>query len=159
MKLMVMPKEPTWWIWFATASSLVAGLAGWPGGFTAGILLSATQTAIFALRNRSLMAFPVQIRGAYTLLLMMSALPPFGFMFWVPAVGTLALLLFGYCLMARVLSLMPWNRSQAVTLGLVWRTFMSPPVIGNIRQGLPAGSCPGGVCALERHAADLTVGG
>jgi hypothetical protein len=39
--------------------------------------------------------------------------------------------------LARFLSLMPWNRRQSFTLSLLWRTFLSPPVRGNILQGLP----------------------
>jgi hypothetical protein len=152
MKLMLMPKEPAWWIWLITASLLAAGLAGWPVGFAAAIVVSSAQTAFFAVQHRSLMVFSVQVRFAYTLFLLVCALPPLRFIFWVPALGTFALVLFGYCLTARMLSLMPWNRTRPFSLPLFWRTLVSPPVIGNIRHGLPL-ACPGGVCALERHAA------
>lgn len=46
-------------------------------------------------------------------------------------------LLFGYCTMARLVSLFPWNRSEPFSLNLVRRTFFSAPVRGNILQGLP----------------------
>ena len=38
---------------------------------------------------------------------------------------------------ARILSLMPWNRQEPFTLELLKRTVFSPPVRGNILQGLP----------------------
>lgn len=41
------------------------------------------------------------------------------------------------CAMARRVSLLPWNRSEPFSLGLVKRTFLSAPVRGNLLQGLP----------------------
>jgi len=46
-------------------------------------------------------------------------------------------LIFGYCTMARLVSLFPWNRTEAFSGRLLVRTFFSPPVRGNILQGLP----------------------
>jgi hypothetical protein len=40
-------------------------------------------------------------------------------------------------MMARVVSLLPWNRNEAFSFGLLKRTFLSAPVRGNILQGLP----------------------
>jgi hypothetical protein len=37
------------------------------------------------------------------------------------------LVIFGYCLMARMLSLLPWNRTEPITADLVRRTFLSRP--------------------------------
>ena len=150
MKLILMPKQLTWWIWLVIALLLIAGLTGWPAGLAAAIVLSTVHTVFFAVEYRSLTAFPVQIRLGYTLCLLVFMLPPFRFGFWLAVLGVFALILFGYCVMARMLSLMPWNRTRPFTLRLLWRTFASPPVIGNMQQGLP---CPGGVCALEQHAA------
>lgn len=59
-------------------------------------------------------------------------------LYWVPTIGTWAQLIFGYCTMARCVSLLPWNRSEPFTPALVARTFFSRPVRGNILQGLPA---------------------
>ena len=39
--------------------------------------------------------------------------------------GITARMLFGYCLLGRILSLAPWNRWQPVSLSLVRRTFLS----------------------------------
>lgn len=148
-----MPKEITWWVWLATALLLVVGLTGHPVGFVAAILLSVMQSGFFRAKHRSWMPYAVQIRMAYTALLVVSLLPPLRWLYWLPTVGTFALLFFGYCLMARVLSLMPWNRVEPINAQLLLRTFLAPPVIGRADHGLPPSGCPGGVCELEAHVA------
>jgi hypothetical protein len=45
---------------------------------------------------------------------------------------------FGYCTLARCLSLLPWNRSEPLSFALLRRTFLSRPVKGSVLQGLPA---------------------
>ena len=60
----------TWWAWTATAVLLALGLWGVSGSFEAAILLSACQTAAMLIRDRRVSAFPVQLRVAYTLLLL-----------------------------------------------------------------------------------------
>lgn len=57
--------------------------------------------------------------------------------YWIPTVGTWAQVLFGYCAMARMVSLLPWNRKEALSFDYIKRTFVSAPVRGNILQGLP----------------------
>jgi hypothetical protein len=141
MKLLLMPKEPTWWVWLVTATLLVFGLAGWPAGFVAAIALSATQSAWFGWKHRGPRPYPVQIRVAYTGLLVLGLVPGLRWLYWLPAVGTVALLLFGYCLMARLLSLLPWNRTEKLSFGAVRKVLFTPPMPGNARHGLPSGGC------------------
>ncbi|MHC4440222.1 MAG: hypothetical protein ACYS3S_22970 [Planctomycetota bacterium] len=155
MKLMIMPKEITWWVWAFIAGLLAAGIIGFSAGFIAAIVLSIAQTVIFILKARSLRDFPVQIRIAYSLLLVVCYLPAMRWLYWLPTIGTFALILFGYCFAARVLSLMPWNRKEKLSLGLLARTFLTPPVAGNIEQGLPSGDCPGSDCSREGRVARL----
>ncbi|MBI3867387.1 MAG: hypothetical protein HY299_02565 [Verrucomicrobia bacterium] len=40
MKLAIMPKEPTWWVWLVMLSAHAAGLAGHFAGFIADIALA-----------------------------------------------------------------------------------------------------------------------
>jgi hypothetical protein len=61
-----------------------------------------------------------------------------------------ALLAFGYCLMARTLSLLPWNRDERMTLDLVRRTFLNAPAVTTQSCG-----SDGGVCELEARVARL----
>jgi len=71
-------------------------------------------------------------------MLLLVALPqPMQIIYWIPTVGTWAQLIFGYCTMARCVSLLPWNRKERFSVDLVTRTFFSRPVPGNILQGLP----------------------
>jgi hypothetical protein len=142
-----MPRDLSWWVWTITAACLVAGLSGHPVGFHAAILISAIQTVVYDFKEASAFTFPVQVRLAYTVLLILCQLPFLNWLYWLPAVGTFALVLFGYCLMARILSLLPWNRVEPLSLNLIRRTFLTPPELGNVHHGLPAGGCPGG-----RHA-------
>lgn len=127
-----------WRYWAVTSLLLIAGLAGWQDGFLLATLLSAWQIAHFRRREHSFSAFPVQVRIAYTLLLLLALWPPLNWVFWIPAIGTPAQVLFGYCTLARCLSLLPWNRREPFSWRLLWRTFTAAPTRGNILQGLPA---------------------
>lgn len=153
MNLRPMPRDAGWWVWLVTVGLLVAGLAGHDGGFLGAIALSFSQVAFYWAKQRRLGAMAVQIRLGYALLLAACFAPPLRWLYWLPAIGTTALLVFGYCLMARTLSLLPWNRREPMSLGLVRRTFLTPPAGGG--AGSAAGGCggEGGVCELEARVA------
>lgn len=129
----VLYRETSWWYWLASDLLLIAGL-----GFALAIALSLIQIAHFSLREGSFAAFPVQVRLGYAAVLIGAAWAPIHWLYWLPACGTAAVVLFGYCLLARFLSLMPWNRRSPFSWTLVRRTFLTPPVRGNILHGLPA---------------------
>lgn len=130
-------KELSWQYWFVTACLLTAGLAGYPTAFLLAIGLTVIQLIHFAIRERSVTAFPVQVRFWYLILLLVALPGPMQIIYWVPTVGTWGQLLFGYCTMARCVSLLPWNRKERFSADLVTRAFFSRPVPGNIMQGLP----------------------
>jgi hypothetical protein len=152
MKLYLMSDEPTWWVWLTTALLLFAGFFGMPAAFVAAIALSALQTAIVLGLRRSFTPYPVQIRLAYTLLMIVSFVPSLRWFYWLLALGALALVIFGYCIMARFLSLMPWNRSAPFTMRLLARTFFTAPVMGRPDHGLAFGKPGTSVCELEAQA-------
>ena len=130
-------KEPSWWYWLVTACLLTAGVAGHPAGFSLAIVLTMVQLLHFTVREGSIAAFPVQVRFWYLILLLVAYPEPMRLIYWIPTIGTWAQLIFGYCTMARCVSLLPWNRKERFTLDLMKRTFFSRPVAGNILQGLP----------------------
>jgi hypothetical protein len=66
IRTMLMPKEPTWWIWVGTAQLLSLGLAGVDHAFLIAIFLAVAQTVHFLMKHRSPSAFPAQIRVALT---------------------------------------------------------------------------------------------
>ncbi len=136
--MMIRYRQTAWRYWAVTVVLLFAGLAGRFEAFALALALSAVQIAHFRWREGRWDAFAVQVRIAYTALLALALWEPMNWLFWLPAVGTLAQVLVGYCLLARCLSLLPWNRREPLTWRLVWRTFTARPVEGNILQGLPA---------------------
>ena len=122
-----------WRYWLATAVLLAAYLvAGLRVAIFAAMALTAVQLVHFAAREGELTAFPVQVRAAYLGLLAAGLYPPLVFIHWIQLIGTWAMVLVGYCLLARALSLLPWNRRQPLSAALVRRTFLSRPVRGSI---------------------------
>jgi hypothetical protein len=133
--LMLDYRSIAWWYWLITVGLLMAGIAGWTVGFTLAIGLTVVQMIHFALRNRSLRSFPVQVRFGYLLLLLLALPHHLQWIYWIPMIGTWAQVLFGYCAMARMVSLLPWNRTGKFSFSLLKQTFLSVPVRGNILQG------------------------
>jgi len=130
-------KKLSWWYWLVTACLLSAGVAGYQTGFYVAIGLTVFQLIHFSIREHSVTAFPIQVRFWYLILLLVALPEPLRIIYWVPTVGTWAQLIFGYCTMARCVSLLPWNRNQPFSVDLLLKTFFSRPVRGNIMQGLP----------------------
>jgi hypothetical protein len=135
--LMIDYREMSWWYWLVTAVLLSIGLTVSPDGFLGAIGVTVWQLFHFRLREGSNAAFPVQVRFWYLMLLLLALPGPMQWLYWIPTIGTWAQLFFGYCTMARLVSLFPWNRSEPFSLNLMRRTFFSAPVRGNIQQGLP----------------------
>ena len=152
--LFIMPQDWTWWVWLVTASLLLIGLMGMPEAFLAALLLLIAQSVLFFARERAFKAFPVQLRLAYTLLLIICFFPPIRWLFWLPAVGTFALVIFGYCLMARMLSLLPWNRTETITADLLRRTFLSRPRL--LDRGVSSAGCGASLCSIEAQVEPRT---
>jgi len=124
-----------WYFWVATIAALVVGIFVTPLGIWAAVALTAIQTIIYLARGSSLSAFPVQVRLAYILLLLLGlSWGPLVFILWIQLAGTTALVTVGYCPLARFLSLMPWNRERPFSLAVVRETFLSPPVKGSIQD-------------------------
>ncbi|MGD8618843.1 MAG: hypothetical protein PVH54_06600 [Gammaproteobacteria bacterium] len=124
--------------WAATTILLAGVVSGCSYCLPAVIGLNIIQVIHFIYREKSLTAFPVQVRTSYLGLLFLAQAPYLFWIFWWQLIGTAAMVLFQYCFLARCLSLMPWNRREPWSLTLVKRTFFSAPVTGSILQGLPA---------------------
>lgn len=135
--LMLDTRSISWWYWLATVGLLTAGVSGLSVGFQLAIGLTVIQLIHFSMRERSLVAFPIQVRLGYLLLLLIALPENLQWLYWIPTIGTWAQVLFGYCAMARMVSLLPWNRKQPFSFALLEQTFLSAPVRGNILQGLP----------------------
>ena len=126
------------WYWLATALALSAALAGFCDAVPLLFAIVLMQVVHYGWRTRSPLAFPLQVRIAYLAWLAAGLWPPLQWMWWIAFAGTWALVLFGYCPLARLLSLMPWNRREPFTPELVWRTITRRPVRGSFLQARPA---------------------
>jgi hypothetical protein len=139
----------TWWAWTITAALLVVGLSGQSLAFIGAMTVTAVQGLIVLIRDRSLAAFSVQIRVAYLLLMLICYPSQLRWLYWLPTVGTFALIIFGYCIMARLLSLLPWNSRESYTLDRLRRTFFAAPDLNRVKTNPAAASCAGGLCTIE----------
>jgi hypothetical protein len=122
-RLLKTERDMGWWYWLVTDIALAYGLLGGPFGFAPVIGITLVQAGHYLTRERSLRAFPVQVRLGYLGLLLLGQWLPLTFIYWIQLAGTSAMVCFDYCPLARVLSLMPWNRRQPFTLSLVIQTF------------------------------------
>jgi hypothetical protein len=138
-----------WWAWTITTVLLMAGLAGYPLAFIGAMAVTAAQGFILLVRDRSLAAYSVQLRAAYLLLMLISYPSPMRWFYWLLAVGTFALVVFGYCLLTRVLSLSPWHSRETYTWERLRRTFFSAPDLGRVAANPAIAGCAGGLCTIE----------
>jgi hypothetical protein len=125
-------KDIAFWYWAVTGVLLAGAMAGLPLGFGPPIGLALLQTAHFLIRHRSIGAFPVQVRIGYLAWMLAGLWGPLWVFHWIQLAGTAAAVTVGYCPMARMLSLLPWNRHEPLSLRLVVWTFLRPPVRGSI---------------------------
>lgn len=116
---MVTARDLGWWYWLMTVGFLTAGLMGWS------MALCAVQITHVIWLTRDAASFSVQVRVAYLGLLLAGLWPPLWWVHWVQLVGTSARVTVGYCFLARVLSLLSWNRRQPLSWDLLARTFFS----------------------------------
>jgi len=134
--LMLDFKDFAWWYWLASTISLWFAVTSTPEAHDLAIAIGGLQLLHLALREQSLHTFPVQIRLGYLSVLLMALPDGFQWVLWVPAIGTLIRVLIGYCLMARILMLLPFNREKPLTLRFIKEAFFTPPMRGNILHGL-----------------------
>jgi len=137
-----------WWAWMLTAVLLVAGLCGYGSALAGATVVTAAHGLIVLVRDRSPVAYSVQLRAAYVLLLLICYLPHTLWLYWLIVIGTLALNVFGYCFLTRVLSLLPWNSKEAYTLDRLQRTFFSAPDIDRAATDPATAGRAGGLCTI-----------
>jgi hypothetical protein len=124
-----------WWYWAAMVL-LLAGKAVSPAAALAAIGLGVVQSFHFYARSERMGALPVQVRTAFLGFLVAGLWTPLAFIHWLMLGATLTRVAFDYCLLARTLALMPWNRSGPLGLGLVRRAYLTPPTQGSILAAL-----------------------
>jgi len=114
MKLQINFKALEWWYWFVTLIAMIIGLLGMVQGFYGVIVVGVIQTVHFSV-SRGLTAFPTQVRFVYTLCTIIALFDPTRIFYWALLIGTVMVVLFDRCMIARVLILMPWNRNETLS--------------------------------------------
>jgi hypothetical protein len=87
------------------------------------IILCSIQVLHFLWREGGISVFPVQMRIAYLLLILVGQWDLLTFILWMQALCTTIELLLGCCTLARVLALMPWNRRKLLSWQLILQVF------------------------------------
>jgi len=127
-------RDISWWYWLATAMLLSYGMTGRPVGFILAIGLVLIQLIHYIIKEDRLSAFTVQVRFM-TLVFFVTIYPsPLQPLYWVPTIGLWAQVIFGYCAMARCVSLISWNRDSPISYALLMKTFFSLPVRGSVNN-------------------------
>ena len=130
-------KTAAWWYWVVSTITLNLTVLGIYQLFPVTLGIAVVQLLHFAIRDRGRPTMTVQIRTGYLLVLLLTIPEPMHWFLWVPAIGTLARVLFSYCLMARMLVLLPVNRKESLSMAFVKKAFLTPP-----RQATPIHSIP-----------------
>ncbi len=120
-----------WSLWLITWLGLLAGLVS-QSWYEAVVWFSVVHAVCFIYLERfNLIAFPVQVRLAYVVWVAIGTyVPSMKWLMWITTIGLAANLFVGYCPLARLLSLLPINRSEPLSFDLVKRVFLSPPMHG-----------------------------
>ncbi len=117
-----------WWYILATWGAVWAGLLVDPAWFYAAIGLCAVQALHFGIEDKNFFSLSCQVRYAMAGIFALGLVEPLRWICWIPAVGMTARLTLNYCLLARLVSLLPWNRPEPVTWATVKCTIFSAPV-------------------------------
>lgn len=124
----------TWVYWAITDILLIVGVSLEPFALKLAIALTALQVVHFYVRAANFSNFALQVRIAYLLLLLVALYPPLFFIFYLQIIGTTAMVLVNYCFLARMMSLMPWNKVEPYSRQLIFNTFFSKPVSGSVQK-------------------------
>jgi hypothetical protein len=90
-----------WSYWAVTTVLIIGALVGVEYSYQAVVGLNIIQVIHFALREKSVTAFPVQVRTTYLGLLFLSQAPYMIWILWWQLIGTAAMVSFNYCFLAR----------------------------------------------------------
>ncbi len=120
-----------WGMWFITFLGLLAGLFDRTYYNYVVVFSAAHAMLVFLLLGLHISAFSVQVRLAYFAWVAIGTYVPYlEILMYITTIGLAANLFWGYCPLARMVYLLPWNREEPFSLDLVRRVFLSPPQTG-----------------------------
>jgi hypothetical protein len=115
------------WLWLLTGCAVAAHLAGWRAGISVAAALTVARGLDQALRFRTRGTLPMQVRALALAVMLLGSRPGWHALLFMQLVGISIRVIFDYCLAARLLSLLPWNREQPLTSAFVRAAFLTPP--------------------------------
>ena len=117
MELKIQAGDIRWWFWAITLVFIIAAVTGWTPAYLVVITISAAQAIFFLVQEKSLSAFPVQIREVYFAFTLFGFWPEVRLIIYILLLlGTVMVTFFGRCSIALVLKHMPWNKGREVRL-------------------------------------------
>ena len=124
----------TWGLWFITWVGLIVGI-GDQDYFEYVVVFSVLHAATFFVLFRfSVRPFPVQVRIGYLVWVAVGTyVPHMVILMYITLVGLATNLFLGYCPLARMMYLLPWNCDEKFSLDLARRVFFSAPVPGKFQ--------------------------
>ena len=129
-----------WGMWFLTFVGLLAGLFDRTFYDLVVIFSAAHAILVLLLLGLHISAFPVQVRLAYLAWVTIGTyVPHLRILMYITTIGLATNLFLGYCPLARMMYLCPWNREEPISLNFLRRVFLSPPRAGKFTPPPPSG--------------------
>lgn len=122
-----------WWYLLGTLILILTGLLVSHTAFFWAIALCLAQAVHFGIEDKNFLSFTCQVRYAMIAMLAAGLWEPLSWIYWVMVCGLTARLTVNYCMLARIMALMPWNRKQAFSEELCKRAIFLPPTKGKIQ--------------------------
>ena len=132
-------KKVVWGLWFITFVGLVLGFF-YREFYEYVVFFSAAHVILFLFLFRfRLTAFPVQLRITYLIWIAVGTyVPHMVILMYITTIGLASNLFVGYCLLARMMYLLPWNREESFSFSLLKSVILTPPVPGRFKPASPA---------------------
>lgn len=132
-------KKIIWSLWFITFAGLVLGFF-YRQFYEYVVYFSAAHALLFLIFFRfQIKAFPVQLRITYLIWVVVGTyVPHMVILMYITTIGLASNLFIGYCPLARMMYLLPWNREESFSFGLLKRVILTPPVPGRFKPASPA---------------------
>jgi len=127
-------KRLVWVLWFVTWIGLLAGLFDRIFYEYVVVFSAAHALLVLFLLQFRISEFQAQVRVAYLAWVAVGTYVPFMLiLMYITTVGVATNLFIGYCPLARMMYLFPWNREEPFSFKFVARVFLSPPVSGKFK--------------------------
>jgi len=132
-------KTIVWSFWFITWVGLMLGFIY--RDFYDYVVIFSTAHALlfFFFFGFKIYAFPVQLRIAYFIWVAVGTyVPHLEILMYITTIGLASNLFVGYCPLARMMYLLPWNREESFSINLLKRVVFTPPVQGRFKPVSPS---------------------